>query len=163
MHICPHWFNNDLCVGGPQAITWLNAGLLTIGTAGTNCCEILIKTFSRKFIFAWEKFFILFRPQYVYPGEMCLRLQMYKFETQLGDDILGIHVNISLEWLLDSLIDGKSALVQVMAWHHYETSCYRNLCWPRFRTPYSITRPQWVSPLSSPHISALISGHLHID
>ena len=38
-----------------------------------------------------------------------------------------------------------TTLVQVMAWYHQVTSHYLNQCWPRFMSPYDITRPQWVN------------------
>ena len=47
------------------------------------------------------------------------------------------------------LIENKSALIQVMAWFHQPTSCLLPLsmlnCWPRFMSPYGVSRPQWVN------------------
>ena len=43
-----------------------------------------------------------------------------------------------------NLTDDKSTLVQVMAWCHQATSHYLNQCWPRYSTPYGVTRSQWV-------------------
>ena len=40
--------------------------------------------------------------------------------------------------------DGKSMLVQVMAWCHQAASHYLSQCWPSSMLPYSITRPQRV-------------------
>ena len=48
-----------------------------------------------------------------------------------------------LRWMPQDLIDDKSTLLQVMAWCHQATSHYLNQCWPRFPTPYGVTRPQW--------------------
>ena len=42
------------------------------------------------------------------------------------------------------LTDGKSTLVQVMAWCRQATSHYLSQCWHRSMSPYGITRPQWV-------------------
>ena len=42
------------------------------------------------------------------------------------------------------LTDDKSTLVQVMAWCRQATSLYLRQCWPRFLSPYGVTRPQWV-------------------
>ena len=42
------------------------------------------------------------------------------------------------------LIDGKSTLVQVMAWCRQATSHYLSQFWPRSLSPYGIIRPQWV-------------------
>ena len=36
-----------------------------------------------------------------------------------------------------------STLVQVMAWCHQTTSHYLSQYWPRSKTPYAVTRPQW--------------------
>ena len=44
-------------------------------------------------------------------------------------------------------IDDKSALVQVMAGCRQATSHYLSQCWPRARSPYGVTRPQWVNML----------------
>ena len=52
---------------------------------------------------------------------------------------------IALGWLLLSLIDDKSTLVQVMAWCRLATSHYLSQCWPRSMPPCGITRPQWVN------------------
>ena len=35
-----------------------------------------------------------------------------------------------------------------MAWGHQATSHYLSQCWPRFLSPYGVTRPQWVKNLS---------------
>ena len=40
----------------------------------------------------------------------------FNFELNLGIDISSIQVNITLEWLSDDLVDGKSTLVLAMAW-----------------------------------------------
>ena len=43
--------------------------------------------------------------------------------------------------------DDQSPLVQVMAWCRKATSHYLSQCWPRFLSPYGVTRPQWVKIL----------------
>ena len=43
------------------------------------------------------------------------------------------------------LTDDKSTLVQVMAWCRQATSHYLSQCWPRFMSPYGVTRSQWVN------------------
>ena len=48
----------------------------------------------------------------------------------------GISFEIALRWLSLDLTDEKSILVQVMAG------------WPRFVSPYDVTRPQWVKVIS---------------
>ena len=39
----------------------------------------------------------------------------------------------------------KSTLVQVMVWCRQATNHYLSQCWPRFLSPYDVTRPQWVN------------------
>ena len=45
----------------------------------------------------------------------------------------------------EGLIDGKSTLVQVMAWCCQATSHYQSQCWPRSMSLNGVTRPQWVN------------------
>ena len=55
-------------------------------------------------------------------------------------------------WMPLDLTDDKSTLVQVMAWCCQTTSHYLSQCWPRYLSPYGVTRPQWVnSSLPSEH------------
>ena len=49
------------------------------------------------------------------------------------------HDNV-LRWMPWDLTD-KSTMVQVMAWCHQAISHHLSQCWPRFISPYSITRP----------------------
>ena len=60
-------------------------------------------------------------------------------------DILSIQVIITLELMPGDLVDGKSTLVQVMAWCRQATRLYLNQCRPRSPKPYGDTRPQWVN------------------
>ena len=46
------------------------------------------------------------------------------------------------------ITDDQSTLVQVMAWCRQATSHYLSQCWPRSKSPYGVTRGQWVNPLS---------------
>ena len=50
----------------------------------------------------------------------------------------------ALKWMPWDIIDDKSKLVQVMAWCHQATNHYLSSCWPRCKSPYGITRLQWV-------------------
>ena len=43
----------------------------------------------------------------------------------------------------------KSTLVQVMAWCYQATGHYLSQCWPRYMSPYGVTRPQWVKSQDS--------------
>ena len=67
-------------------------------------------------------------------------LNVLYFKCNLGIDILSIQVNITQEWMAEDLIDGKSALVKVMAPCHKATTHYPNQCSPRFLSPYILTR-----------------------
>ena len=42
------------------------------------------------------------------------------------------------------LTNGKSSLVQVMAWCRQATSHYLSQCWRRSLSPHGVPRPQWV-------------------
>ena len=57
----------------------------------------------------------------------------------------GISCKIALRWMPLDLTNDKSTLVQVMAWCRQATSHYLSQCWPRFMSPYGVTRPQWVN------------------
>ena len=51
----------------------------------------------------------------------------------------------TLRWMPRDLTDGKSTLVQVMAWCHQATSHYLSQSWPRSMLLNGVTRPQWVN------------------
>ena len=53
-------------------------------------------------------------------------------------------VKLHSRWMPLDFTDDKSTLVQVMAWCRQATSHYLSQCWPRFMSPYGVTRPQWV-------------------
>ena len=57
---------------------------------------------------------------------------------------MSISCEIILRWMPQNTSDGKSTLVQVMAWCRQATSHYLSQCWPRSMLPYDITRPPWV-------------------
>ena len=56
-----------------------------------------------------------------------------------------VSCNMSIRWMSLYLPDDKSILAQVMAWCRQATSHYLSQCWPRYLSPYGITRPQWVN------------------
>ena len=58
-----------------------------------------------------------------------------------------ISCEIALRWISLDLTDGKSTLVQVMAWCRQPKSHFRCQCWPRSMLPYDITRLQWAMPV----------------
>ena len=59
----------------------------------------------------------------------------------------GISNEIALRWMPLDLTDDKSTLVQVMAWCRQATSHYLSQCWPRWMSPFGVTRPQRVKGL----------------
>ena len=59
-------------------------------------------------------------------------------------DGLGISCKIALILMSLDLTDDESKLIQVMAWCSQAPSHYLSQCWPRYMSPYSVTRPQWV-------------------
>ena len=59
-------------------------------------------------------------------------------------DLLGIQVNISLEWMPKDFIDGNSRLIQVMVWCRQAASHYLSPCCPKSVPPYGVTKAQWV-------------------
>ena len=73
----------------------------------------------------------------------------------MGIDILSIQMNIILGWMPEDLIDGKSTLVQVMAWCSQATSHYLEQGWFKILMPYGTTRPQmtWMGHLLISKIS----------
>ena len=56
-----------------------------------------------------------------------------------------ISCEIALLSMSLDFIDDQSTLVQVMAWCRQATSHYLSQCWPRFKSQYGVTRPQWVN------------------
>ena len=71
------------------------------------------------------------------------------FTENLVTDILSISFVIPIGWTPQELIDGKSTLIQVMAWCRQATSHYLNQCWPRSVSPCGVTRPRWVNVLAT--------------
>ena len=69
------------------------------------------------------------------------------FQLILLIDGWSISCKIVLKWMPMDLTDGKSTLVQVMAWCRQATSHYLSECWPRSLSPYGFTRPQCVNTL----------------
>ena len=70
------------------------------------------------------------------------------FKWILVIDGWGISCEIALIWMSLDFTDDQSTLVQVMARCRQATSHYLSQCWPRFLSPYGVTRPQWVNTLN---------------
>ena len=72
------------------------------------------------------------------------------FENIISDhtlqiNFMSISCEIALRWIPANLTNGKSTLVQVIAWCRQATSHYLSQCWPRSLLPYGVIRPQWVN------------------
>ena len=67
------------------------------------------------------------------------------FQLILMIDGWNISCKIVLKWMPMDFTNGKSTLVQVMAWCRQATSHYLSQCWPRSLSPYGVIRPQWVN------------------
>ena len=123
------WSDNGLVPGRHQAIIWTNAGILLIGTLGTNFSEILseINKFSLKKMHLkmssgkWRPFcpglnvlnrFVNSSP----PGQNGRHFGRWHFQLSFFNENDKIPIPISLKYVSRSPIDNKSALVQVMAW-----------------------------------------------
>ena len=87
------------------------------------------------------------RPQWVNslaPVKFEWNFRYVIFNQILVTDGWGISCEIAPIWTSLDFTDDQSALVQVMAWSRQATSHYLSQCWPRFLSPYGVTRPQWV-------------------
>ena len=75
------------------------------------------------------------------PGrfEQIFRYVIFKIISVI--DGWSISCKIVLKWMPMDLTDGKSTLVQVMAWCRQATSHYLSQCWPRSLSPYGVIRP----------------------
>ena len=79
------------------------------------------------------------------PGRCRCDLKLVIFKLIPRIHIWSIFCEIALRWMPQDLTSDKSTLVQVMAWCRQATSHYLSLCWPRFMSPYGLTRLQWVN------------------
>ena len=59
----------------------------------------------------------------------------------------GISCEIAPIWMSLDFTDDQSTLVQVMAWCRQATSHYLSQCWPRSKSPYGVSRLQWVKDI----------------
>ena len=65
------------------------------------------------------------------------------FQLILVIDGWSVSCKVVLKWMPVDLTDGKSTLVQDMAWCRQATSHNLSQYWPRSLTPYGVMRPQW--------------------
>ena len=78
-------------------------------------------------------------------GEVDITLKVYLSNSFFRFDILSNSNEMALWRMPHNPTDGKSTLVQVMAWCRQATSHYPSWCWPRSLSPYGINKPQWVN------------------
>ena len=78
------------------------------------------------------------------PGRPGCHFETAIFNINLLTGIFTSSKDNDLRWMPRELTDDKPTLVQAIAWCHQATSSYLSQCWPRFRSPYGITGPQWV-------------------
>ena len=71
------------------------------------------------------------------------------FKWILVIDRWGISFEIALILMSLDCTDDQSTLLQAMAGCRQATSHYLSQCWPRYMTPYDVTRPQWVKDESA--------------
>ena len=110
-------------------------------------------------IFVNVKFCILIKISLKFvPGRIQLNLRKIIFKLILVTDGCDISSEIALRWTSLNLSDDKSTLVQVMAWCRQATSHYLNQCWPRYLSPYGVTRLQWVNPTVLSHQSLAMTS-----
>ena len=86
-----------------------------------------------------------FRINPLAPGKFKWNFWYVIFKRILEIEGWGISCEIALIWMSLDFTDDQSTLVQVMAWCRQATSHYLNQCWPRYPTPFGVTRPQWVN------------------
>ena len=78
------------------------------------------------------------------PGRFERNFRYLIFQIISVIDGWGISCKIALRWMPLDLTDDKSTLVQVMDWCRQAINHYMSQWWPRFMSPYGVTRPQWV-------------------
>ena len=112
-----------------QAITWTNANLASVRSSNSHLQRNLEENMFNSLA----------------PGKFELNFRNVIFKQILVIDGWGISCEIAQIWMSLDFTDDRSTLVEVMAWCRQATSHYLSQCWPRFMSPYGITRPQWVN------------------
>ena len=100
------------------------------------------------------------------PGRSGFNFRKAILKLNLVNGGWGVYKEIALRWMPQVLTDGKSTLVQVMAWCCQATSHYLSQCWPRSMSPNGVTRPQWVKVLNfrpTSVIAAEMTEHMLIS
>ena len=94
------------------------------------------------------------------PGKFEWYFRYVIFKSILVIDCSGISCEIALIWMSLDFTDDQSTLVQVMAWCHQATSHYLSQWWPRFLSPYGVTRPEWVNTLRPGMMAATLADDI---
>ena len=139
--------DNGLSPGQRQAIIWTNAGILLIGSLGTNLSEIVIKihTFSFK--------------------KLCLKMSSGKWRPScLRLNVLNLrrHTKIKMSLLMNYFPDNPKILLQVISSQSYPYSISLEIC-TRFCCAllccgYAIVHNEFTWSIY-PHSSGLLCWH----
>ena len=73
------------------------------------------------------------------PGKCGCDFKCVDFHCNLGTGMLSIQINFTLRWMPEDHTNGKSELIQVMAWWCQVASHYMSQCWPRPLSSYAVT------------------------
>ena len=139
-----------------QSLVMLSAYKPTLTWSWTHCCVIRGQGI---------KPHVISRINSLAPGRdgSNFKTKTIIFELIIHNNTLDTHWEIAPKWMLQNLTDGKSTLFQAMAWCCQATSHYLSQCWPRFMSPYSVTRPQRVKLCSKINVvTGLTSRHKNI-
>ena len=79
------------------------------------------------------------------PGRCGYNVICVIFKHNLAMDILSISCEIAIRWMLQDLTEGRTSLVQFMAWCPQALSRYLNQCLSSPMTPHGVTRVQLVN------------------
>ena len=77
------------------------------------------------------------------PGRCSCNLKLIIFKLVSKIDVLRVSYEITVMWMPGDLTDSEWTLIQIMAWCLWATSHYLSQCWPKYLSPYRVTRPQW--------------------
>ena len=149
------WETNDIkLTNGMKVMKWICVTPATrfwyiyIPTMPDNWCYMMEQTYGE-----WMNTTLLEVQLCVYFNSLAPGRPGCHFKTAIFNLILLIGFfrsfhNNAPRWMLWDLTDGKSTLVQLMAWCRQATSHYLSQCWPSSMLPYGVTRPQWVKEMA---------------
>ena len=89
---------------------------------------------------------IYWGPSSVVPKRCGSNFESIIFKLIRQNSNLSTRCEIPFRWIPQNLTNGKSTLVQMMAWCRQTAGHYLSQCqWPRFMSPYGVTSSQWVN------------------